>query len=319
MKIPFLKWLIPIAILIALCCINAHYEIFALNIPKGQGNEKAEGSFRVMTYNVKSTIGNEESIMNFKNGLIKEIDKQNPDVLCLQEMSIIIFQKIQNSLDSIFGYTDSLEIKKERYRYSIYSKKPIRNFKNYKCTLEIDTLGLDSLSMRSVKKDQQVMPVNSVEIELEAGKWITMYNCHLRSSAYSVARQSMDKGATWTDGVHLYYHNYKQGERIRNYEADNFRLLLDSIEANNIPVIIAGDFNDWSGSYSLETIRNGYLKDAWWDGGFGFGFTYDDWHLKLRLDHILYSPHFKLHFVNIEQTKFSDHYPLIADFKLAKD
>ena len=71
-----------------------------------------------------------------------------------------------------------------------------------------------------------------------------------------------------------------------------------------------------TGSYSLEKIRNGYLNDAWWDGGYSLGFTYDAWHMKLRIDHILYSPHFDLHNVHVEETKFSDHYPLVADFIL---
>ena len=137
-----MKWLIPLAILIALCCINAHYEIFALNIPKGQGNEKAEGSIRVMTWNVNAPLGTED-VEYVRNGLISEIEKQNPDILCMQELSPIIFKQIQNSLDSIFGYTDSMAIKKEPLRYCLYSKKPIRNFKRYKCVTDIDTTGFD--------------------------------------------------------------------------------------------------------------------------------------------------------------------------------
>ena len=69
-----MKWLIPIVILIALCCINAHYEIFALNIPKGEGTEKAEGCFRVMTYNVNASLGTED-VEYVRNGLIAEIEK----------------------------------------------------------------------------------------------------------------------------------------------------------------------------------------------------------------------------------------------------
>lgn len=67
-----MKWLIPIAILIALCCINAHYEIFALNIPKRQGIEKTEESFRVMTYNFNTPLGIED-VEEMRAGLIAEI------------------------------------------------------------------------------------------------------------------------------------------------------------------------------------------------------------------------------------------------------
>ena len=147
-------------------------------------------------------------------------------------------------------------------------------------------------------------------------KWIAIFTVHLRSSAYSTARRSMDANASWKDGLPLYYENYKIGQKIRNWESDNLRVHLDSLEAKDLPIIIAGDFNDWSGSYCMNTIRDGKYKDAWWEGGLGFGITYDGWHLKLRLDHILYSHHFKLENVYVEKSKFSDHRPLIADFKI---
>ena len=117
----------------------------------------------------------------------------------------------------------------------------------------------------------------------------------------------------------IVFKKYKIGEKIRNLEADNQRLYLDSLDKVDTPVIIAGDFNDWSGSYCMNTIGNRFYKDAWWEGGLGFGITYDGWHLKLRLDHILFSHHFKLENVYVEKSDFSDHRPLVADFILKKD
>ncbi len=313
MKFFSLKFILLIAILIALVCINAKYEIFAVNIPKDHFKE--EGSFRVMTYNVYGMPGSVKDIDEFRRGLIAEIDKQNPDVLCMQEMSPKIFKQISYSLDSIFGYTDSMSIKKVPLRYCIYSRKPIRHIQRYKCITEIDTVGLDTLK-KEIKQIKRQMPVYSAEIEVEQEQWITVFSCHLRSSAYSTARRSMDDDTKWSEGLPLYFQNYQIGKKIRDYEADNLRIYLDSLVSIDTPLIIAGDFNDWSGSYSLETLKNGILKDAWWDGGFGFGNTYDAWHLKLRLDHILYSPHFELQNVHVEESELSDHYPLIADFKL---
>ncbi len=314
MKFFSLKFILLIAILIAIVCINAKYEIFAVNFPKD--NVKEEGSFRVMTYNVFGSPVRVKDVEEFRRGLIEEIDKQNPDVLCMQEMTPPIFKQISNSLDSIFEYTDSMAVKKEPLRYWIYSKKPIRNFQRYKCVTEIDTVGLDSIKKVELKQIKRQMPVYSAEIGVEPDRWITIFTCHLMSSAYSTARRSMDDNAKWSDGLPLYYHNYIQGKIIRDYEIDNLNIYLDSLKATNSPIIIAGDFNDWSGSYCLETLKNGVLKDAWWEGGFGFGNTYDAWHLRLRLDHILYSPHFELKNVHVEESELSDHYPLIADFKL---
>lgn len=302
-----------IVVIVIICKIILRYEIIAFNVQKDRKN--IDGIFRVMTFNVNTTSSLKD-VDGFKAGLFEEINRHKPDVLCLQELVPEVFKQVQISLDSYFGYTDSMKIKEEPSRFAIYSKYPIRGFTRYKCLSEFDVIEPHSITNKEIDILKSCMPFYSAEIEVEPDKWIRVFAVHLRSSAYSVARRSMDKNASWMDGLPLYYKNYKIGKKIRNWEADNLRLYLDSLEAENTPVIIAGDFNDWNGSCCMKTIQDGKYKDAWWEGGFGFGITYDEWHLKLRLDHILYSHHFKLENVYVEKSKFSDHRPLIADFSL---
>lgn len=308
------KILLLFALLFTILYVNNRYEIFAVNIPRGEEIEKEEGSFRVMTWNVNGPIDDEDGMV--KKGILEEIVRLNPDILCFQELSLETFKKMQVSLDSIFGYTESMAIKKQQQRFWIYSRKPIRNFIRYKCVTDIDTSGLVNRQLEEIDKIKKGLPIFSAEIEVNFDQWITVFVCHLRSSAYSTARRSMAEGSSWKEGLPLYIDNYKTGAMIRNFEADNFRVFLDSLETKDVPVVIAGDFNDWSGSYCMNTIRDGRYKDVWWEGGFGFGITYDEWHLKLRLDHILYSNHFRLENVLVSQIPFSDHYPLVADFTL---
>lgn len=310
-----LKVFIPIAFILALCYINFHYEIFALNIPKGQGNEKPEGCFRVMTYNINAPMGSRDPEI-IKEEIIEVVKEHNPDIMCLQELSTGIFEQIQVSLDSLFGYSDTMSVMKESHRCCLYSRKPIRKFSRYKCITEIDTTGFDDALQNEIRTIKREMPFYSAEIEVYPDRWITVLACHLRSSAYSTARRSMNESSTWSDGISMYLYNYKMGKKIRDYEADNLRIYLESLEAEDLPIIIAGDFNDWSGSYCLNTIRGGKYKDAWWEGGFGCGITYDEWHLKLRLDHIFYSRHFYLFKASVQDNLFSDHYPFTADFVL---
>lgn len=307
------KLLFFIVVVIILCHINIRYEFFSFHALKG--HEKIDGSFRVMTYNV-NTISSMEDVDGFKAGLIDEINRHNPDILCLQDLVPKIFKQVQTSLDSLFDYSDSWKIKRGTYWCLIYSKKPIRNYLRYNCITEMDTIGCSSIFKGEVGKIKRHMPLYSEEIEVGPNKWITLFSVHLRSNAYSTARRSMDKDESWIVGLPLYYENYKKGQKIRNWEAENLRLHLEALEAEDTPIIIAGDFNDWSGSYCINTIKDGKYKDAWWEGGFGLGITYDEWHLKLRLDHIIYSHHFQLENVYVEKSKLSDHRPLIADFKL---
>ena len=81
------------------------------------------------------------------------------------------------------------------------------------------------------------------------------------------------------------------------------------------PIIVVGDFNDVSGSYTLSCIKDIGLSDAWWEGGFGYGTTFHNKWLRLRLDHILYpKDKLKLQSVKVINSDLSDHNALIADF-----
>ena len=312
MKKSVLKWFILIVALLAILHVNYQYEFIALNINCDE--PKSDESFRVMTYNVNASLGDED-IESVRKGLLKEIQKQSPDILCLQELSSALIKAVMPSMDSLFVYKDSISVQNKPSRYLIFSKKPVRNIRRFIYVTPIDTLAFYTMK-KVIKSFKFGMPVFSAEIEILPNEWITFVAVHLRSNAYSTARRSMDENDSWIEGLPLYYRNYKAGQAIRNYQADNLRLHLESLETEDTPVIIAGDFNDWSGSYCMNTIRDGKYKDAWWEGGLGFGITYDGWHLKLRLDHILYSHHFKLENVYVEKSKFSDHRPLIADFSL---
>ena len=172
-----------------------------------------------------------------------------------------------------------------------------------------------------IEQSQKQMGVMSAEFEVEPGKWVKLFSGHLRSSAYSTARRSMDKDASWISGLKLYWRNYKVGKRIRDYEAENVRKFVDDARtstssATKMPVIVAGDLNDWCGSDCLNTLMDKDLKDAWSEGGNGFGWTYFGWHLRLRLDHILYSDELELVDVKVIDSGLSDHKPLVARFKV---
>ena len=44
-----------------------------MNIPKGEGIEKEEGSFRVMTWNVNGPVDDEDGTV--KKGILEEIER----------------------------------------------------------------------------------------------------------------------------------------------------------------------------------------------------------------------------------------------------
>lgn len=81
-----------------------------------------------------------------------------------------------------------------------------------------------------------------------------------------------------------------------------------------------GDLNDISGSYAIRRIQKAGLADAWWEGGCGYGSTFHDGLIRLRIDHILY-PKGKLELkgISIIDNDMSDHNALVAGFDIKKE
>ena len=312
------KQFILLAFLFFVCIfINYRFALFSISI-KNEG-ELSPHSFTIMTFNVNANDTASFSPES-QECLLSEIYRQKPDVICFQELSSENLKKIKPRLESLYGPCAELDGRDvEVHRGKFYSSFTMRNFKRYYCEGCIDTLDLDSIELEEYRHMKLQMPIMSAEFEVQPGKWVTLFSGHFRSSAYSTARRSMKEDSNWLKGIPLYFRNYKIGKRIRDYQARNVRRFIDEARAEGKTVIVAGDLNDWCGSTTLNTLMGegeNALKDAWWEGGNGFGFTYQGWHLRLRLDHILYSDGLELQDVKVIDSNLSDHRPLIARFNI---
>lgn len=240
--------------------------------------------------------------MNASNRIISDqqakefleiIDKEDPDVLCLQEVKYKSHAKIRQTLDTKYLYTPN-EGQKRTKRYVLYSKYPLRNFHR---------LGETKIYAADVKLGE---------------KWSRIYSCHLTSNGYTTARRKViNEGRNWFAGLPEYIDNMADGIRQRKAEADEIRQSIDSLNGTGMPVLVIGDLNDFSGSSCLRTIEADDMDDAWWHCGNGFGFTYDSWHLKLRIDHVLYSrENLSPISIKIINTDISDHKPIISEIDI---
>ena len=79
-------------------------------------------------------------------------------------------------------------------------------------------------------------------------------------------------------------------------------------------MIVMGDMNDFNHFAPMDSLRDAGMKNAWWEGGFGYGATYHAGWLKLRIDHIYYNERLCLKNVKVVNTDLSDHNILLADF-----
>lgn len=285
------KYVASVFILILAIVCNFSYKVFSINIM--QPNEDVERVIRVMSFNTNGS--GERTVKSIKN-IANFVLDQSPDVLFIAED----FDAISNSLDSFLV---------SRYPYSNYQKKNAYGGHYF----------------------YSKYPLGTVEhIEIESNRFSYCYHCKMAYGNDSIN----------LFGVHMASNNYKGTEAsIRPEDIDgikNFSNYLDNIEAASLqrceevtkvrdmsiktggPTIIMGDFNDVSGSRPLNILEDAGFKDAWWEGGFGYGATIHH-PLPFRIDHIMYNDGVKLVDVKkIDANGLSDHDAMVATFILQK-
>ena len=137
-----------------------------------------------------------------------------------------------------------------------------------------------------------------------------VFGLHLASNNYS--------GSTIEEESQNYtssYDKYKDAQERRCIQAHWTKVAALKSEHS---VIIMGDMNDFNRSAPLDTFTINGFKDAWWEGGNGYGHTFHAGWMRLRIDHILHSEKLELKSIKVIGTDLSDHNPLVAGFSTKK-
>jgi endonuclease/exonuclease/phosphatase (EEP) superfamily protein YafD len=89
-----------------------------------------------------------------------------------------------------------------------------------------------------------------------------------------------------------------------------------AVEHSPYPVILAGDFNAVPNSYEYYTLLDG-LQDAFVEAGTGSATSFHDYKIPIRIDYVFASKTIKAIRYTVDRSvKISDHYPVIAEFKV---
>lgn len=134
-----------------------------------------------------------------------------------------------------------------------------------------------------------------------ASDTIAIYCCHLASN-------NVDSYTTTWESI-------KNGYAKRQKEIIE---ILKHVKEDKYPCLIMGDMNDISGSTTMNMIEGAGFNDAWWKGGFGYGSTFHDKGLRLRIDHIFYDKSFDLSNIRVLHSDYSDHDALVGSFNLKR-
>lgn len=309
----FGRWKQALSLAVVVLILNWYWQVCPMHLFSGE--EPTDKTFRVVTYNIYPQVDSTQ-YEQWQRDMLEEIKQLHPDILCTQEFRNKDLSSFEEELCKHFSYTEEMTTERKNIKWRLYSHFPMTNITCYKPTEELDTTDIVPFLEKSIHTLSNRQPFYSADIHLPSGDSVTVFSCHLQSNGYSTIRRSMKENDSWFSGIGRYHDAIRSAGKIRLWEAQNLRHVLDSI-GNNHPIIVAGDMNDFNRSATLSTIQGNLLNDAWWKGGCGLGFSYSGFGLHLRLDHVLFNE--KLHLRNVEvgRSELSDHRPIIADFTIA--
>ena len=258
--------------------------------------EKNYTAIKVMSYNVRmfneyGWITNKE----IKNNIIDFLNKENPDILCIQEfyskeeLRLTELKHKHIGLDNEHNQSNSM---------AIYSKYPQIN------RTKINIKGSNNTCIYSdiiVNKDT-----------------IRIYNIHLAShwfkeSDYSFIKNPILETQKLKSGILGIIKRLKIAYQQRANEVD---IIQTHIMQSPYPIILCGDFNETPVSYTYEKLSKN-LADAFvLSSRISFGQTY----VKiptLRIDYIMHNNRMRSkNFITYQKINYSDHFPISSEILL---
>lgn len=271
--------------------------------------ELAKGhQLKILTYNVEMFQHYEQT-----DQIINLIEEGDYDIVCMQEYGHYSQKKAQwdnmnQRLDSIFPYRHIWFKNQSRYGENglvLYSHFPIINKVKVK---------YDSKYNVSVYSDILV-----------GEDTIRLFNNHLESNKLTqydrgVAEKIRDE-KVYNESLYFSFRTVLRkiadASIIRAMQVDS---IANIISKTSYPVIILGDFNDVPQSYSYNRLigskhlgASSSMADAYAEAGdWLYYYTFNQDHLNVPIDHILYSPEFSVEECSILPLEYSDHYPVSA-------
>ena len=257
-----------------------------------------EGSIKVLSYNVYLYAG-WSYYKKARNPIIDYLANSDADILCLQEASPHEHMKhrVDSILNPLYPYRDSIMYKKNGDCLAIFSRFPIIDSER----IPYPSAGNQSMASRLLIDGDTVLVVNN----------------HLETVGFSVADKK--------EFNHLVEGKGKKGEELSLLKKLEQAVAIRSVQADAVAryiaekgcrnVIVCGDFNDSPLSYSHHTIGRG-LRDCFVSSGSGFGYSYENFGIHVRIDNIFCSKNYDAYNCQVDSSiTVSDHYPIYCWLK----
>ena len=250
----------------------------------------------VLTYNTHQMGMYEKA---YQNRVIRYLQRQNADIICLQEVDVykndkyLTLPELRKALEKYpYTYFDfKIYNKRHQYGVAVFSKYPLSN----KNTIRYSSRG-------------NISDYCDVAVGTDT---LRLFNNHLESNRLEVKDlpDSIESNALMESAQRI-SDKLESARKIRQQQA---RAIREEIQQSPYPVIVAGDFNTTPLSYTYLKIRGTQLRDCFLSTSwFKYGATFSRRHIGLRIDYLLCSKELKPLSTQIDHLNCSDHYPVTA-------
>ena len=279
-------------------CFSPVREYMPLNV----GEEVPKGAIKVLSYNTWG-FGHDECDDDGINKIVRYLQEQEADIVCLQEANIYgaLSNQIDTLLRPIYHYSDTIVHPGGGDVLAIFSKYPI--------------LSREQIPYQSTGN-------LSVAYTLKIGKEkVLLINNHLESTGLSPEERAqfkqLIKGKLETDTAEMASRLMvdKLGESTCK-RAPQAKAVANYLRRHSgMSAIVCGDFNDGPISYARRTVAE-HLTDCYISSGNGPGISYHHAGFYVRIDHMMCTDDWQPYECKIDdKISASDHYPIVCYLK----
>jgi endonuclease/exonuclease/phosphatase family metal-dependent hydrolase len=225
------------------------------------------------------------------------VDRQNPDVLCIQE-----YYERSTTPDFHFEYSFIWTPNYgKNYGMAIMSQLPIVDSGSVEYNPYVG-LGMNKgfiwVDVLSGTDTLRVINVHLASMQLQENDF------KIVDGELDISKQEELKEGIWKFGGRLGRALVKHAHQMDPIE--------DFIAKSPHPIVLCGDLNDTHSSYSYSQLDK-QLDDSFVRIGKGFGKTYPRFWFPLRIDHIFVSPELRVNKHGVIWEEFSDHFPVVVE------
>ena len=252
---------------------------------------------KVISYNVHlfGLLGKEKNMVTLPD-IAGFVEKENPDILCLQEISTFDTARVNSAFKQYPYHHYHLSVRRNGAFFGIatFSRYPVMESgdftfpnTNNRCSFTDIVVGRETVRVYNTHLQSVHINLEKTALRLQQEEW---RNEELRDVSGRLKSGFIKRA--------------QQVNRIRRH-----------IDASPFPIIVCGDFNDTPVSYTYRRMK-GARNDCFTEAGNGILSTYKNLWPAFRIDYVFSDTLFDVLRYKIEKTAFSDHYPVIVELRV---